>query len=188
MYKQRDLSHLKQKPELSEEDYELIRDVDQNETFALVLAAVDSPTVSSKIYADCKLRGLSVNIADRPPQCDFYFGSVLRKGSLQVMISTNGKSPRLANRIKITKLQPMLDQIDFARAVENLGFLREQVKQHKIQGSDLDTIKRRMEWNKTVTDIYSVEEWGQLTSNDVEKVLDYFPEFPPRSIEELRNG
>jgi len=66
----------------------------------MVLTAVDDPEASSQIWKLCKERKIAANIADVPPECDFYFGSVHRDGPLQIMVSTNGKGPRLANIIR----------------------------------------------------------------------------------------
>ena len=66
----------------------------------MVLTAVDDPEASSQIWKLCKERKIAANIADVPPECDFYFGSVHRDGPLQIMVSTNGKGPRLANIVR----------------------------------------------------------------------------------------
>jgi precorrin-2 dehydrogenase/sirohydrochlorin ferrochelatase len=67
----------------------------------LVLAAIDSPEVSTRIWKLCKAKRIPVNVADVPSECDFYFGSMHRDGPLQVMISTNGAAPKLANLIRV---------------------------------------------------------------------------------------
>lgn len=66
----------------------------------MVLTAVDDPEASTRIWKLCKERKLPANIADVPPECDFYFGSVHRNGPLQIMVSTNGKGPRFANIVR----------------------------------------------------------------------------------------
>ena len=66
----------------------------------MVLTAVDDPEASTQIWKLCKERKIAANIADVPPECDFYFGSVHRDGPLQIMVSTNGKGPRLANIVR----------------------------------------------------------------------------------------
>ena len=59
-------------------------------SITMVLTAVDDPEASSQIWKLCKERRIAANIADVPPECDFYFGSVHRDGPLQIMVSTNG--------------------------------------------------------------------------------------------------
>ena len=66
----------------------------------MVLVAIDDPVASKQIYYYCKEQRISANISDVPPLCDFYFGSVHRDGPLQIMVSTNGKGPRLAALIR----------------------------------------------------------------------------------------
>lgn len=66
----------------------------------MVLVAVDDPAASTQIWKLCKERRIPANIADVPPECDFYFGSVHRDGPLQIMVSTNGKGPRLAALVR----------------------------------------------------------------------------------------
>jgi precorrin-2 dehydrogenase/sirohydrochlorin ferrochelatase len=66
----------------------------------MVLTAVDDPDASSGIWKLCRDRKIAANIADVPSECDFYFGSVHRDGPLQIMVSTNGKGPRLANIVR----------------------------------------------------------------------------------------
>ncbi|QGI86509.1 hypothetical protein CEK25_013238 [Fusarium fujikuroi] len=67
---------------------------------SMVLVAIDDPAASTVIWKLCKERRIPANIADVPPECDFYFGSIHRDGPLQIMVSTNGKGPRLAAAIR----------------------------------------------------------------------------------------
>lgn len=66
----------------------------------LVIATTDNPIVNEKVYNLCRKRKLLVNVADNPPLCDFYMGGIVTKGNLKVAISTNGKSPTLAKRLR----------------------------------------------------------------------------------------
>ena len=66
----------------------------------LVIAAVNDRVVSEQVSKDAKQKGKLVNAADKPELCDFYLGSIVQKGSLKIAISTNGKSPTVAKRIK----------------------------------------------------------------------------------------
>ncbi|MES2431047.1 MAG: bifunctional precorrin-2 dehydrogenase/sirohydrochlorin ferrochelatase [Bacteroidota bacterium] len=71
-----------------------INDVD------LVFAAVDDVAVSSVVANDANQKSILVNAADKPDLCDFYLSSVVQKGNLKIAISTNGKSPTVAKRVK----------------------------------------------------------------------------------------
>lgn len=66
----------------------------------LVVAATSSPALHAKIYKEAKRRGILCNVVDDPRHCDFYYGSVVRRGSLQIAISTEGNSPALAQRLR----------------------------------------------------------------------------------------
>lgn len=66
----------------------------------LVIIAVNEPMASNVIRDAAKESRLLVNVADTPDQCDFYLSSVVQKGNLKIAISTNGKSPTAAKRIK----------------------------------------------------------------------------------------
>ncbi|MBI2282371.1 MAG: TSUP family transporter [Bacteroidetes bacterium] len=66
----------------------------------LVIVAVNNVALAGVIRKEAKTMGLLVNVADKPALCDFYLGSIVQKGSLKIAISTNGKSPTVAKRIK----------------------------------------------------------------------------------------
>src|SRR6185312_668859 len=55
---------------------------------------------SEDVAREARSRGILVNVADTPDLCDFYLGSVVRRGNLKIAISTNGKSPTVAKRLK----------------------------------------------------------------------------------------
>jgi precorrin-2 dehydrogenase / sirohydrochlorin ferrochelatase len=66
----------------------------------IVIATTDVPRVNMKVYNDCKERSILVNLADNPPYCDFYMGGIVTKGNVKIGISTNGKSPTMAKRLR----------------------------------------------------------------------------------------
>jgi siroheme synthase-like protein len=66
----------------------------------LVICATDNRSLHEEIKEVCAERHLLCNVADTPDLCDFYLGSIVQKGDLKVAISTNGKSPTLAKRIR----------------------------------------------------------------------------------------
>ena len=59
----------------------------------LIIAATNLPSVNHHVYQTAVARNMLCNAVDDPPNCDFYFGSVVRRGDLQVAISTAGESP-----------------------------------------------------------------------------------------------
>jgi len=66
----------------------------------MVIAATSSIGVHRAIYREARRRGVLCNIVDVPELCDFYYGSVLQRGDLQIAISTAGASPSLAKRLR----------------------------------------------------------------------------------------
>lgn len=107
----------------------------------MVLTAVDDPEASSQIYKLCKERRIAANIADVPPECDFYFGSVHRDGPLQIMVSTNGNGPKLANivRRQIAAGLPY----NIGNAVQRVGMLRRKLR--KV-APNIEEGPKRMQW------------------------------------------
>jgi len=66
----------------------------------LIIAATNTPAVNHAVYSAAVERGILCNAVDDPPNCDFYFSSVVRRGDLQIAISTAGESPALAQRLR----------------------------------------------------------------------------------------
>jgi len=66
----------------------------------LVIAATSVPSVNADVYRAAEERGLLCNAVDDIGNCHFYYGSVVQRGDLQIAISTNGKSPALAQRLR----------------------------------------------------------------------------------------
>jgi uncharacterized protein len=66
----------------------------------LVIVAVNDRAVSETVARHAREKAVLVNVADTPELCDFYLGSIVRKGHLKIAISTNGKSPTIAKRLK----------------------------------------------------------------------------------------
>jgi precorrin-2 dehydrogenase/sirohydrochlorin ferrochelatase len=93
----------------------------------LVVAATNVPTVNRAVFAEAQAAGILINAVDDPPFCDFYFPSVVRRGDLQIAISTAGASPALAQRLRkeINAILP-LDTGDW---LAELGNLRREVLQ-----------------------------------------------------------
>ncbi|KAG0646149.1 Precorrin-2 dehydrogenase [Hyphodiscus hymeniophilus] len=107
----------------------------------MVLTAVDDPEASTQIWQLCKERKIAANIADVPPECDFYFGSVHRDGPLQIMVSTNGKGPRLANIVRRSIAANLPENI--GEAITKVGKLRQMLR--KV-APDIKEGPKRMAW------------------------------------------
>ncbi|MEO5910681.1 MAG: TSUP family transporter [Pelobium sp.] len=78
----------------------------------LVILATDSRELHEYIRKIAKEKGLLLNVADTPELCDFYLGSIVKKGNLKIAISTNGKSPTVAKRIKEVLNENIPEEID----------------------------------------------------------------------------
>ena len=66
----------------------------------VVIAATNNSELNVFIRQSAHDRKLLINVADKPELCDFYLGSIVQKGDLKIAISTNGKSPTIAKRLK----------------------------------------------------------------------------------------
>jgi siroheme synthase-like protein len=91
----------------------------------LAICAANDPLLSKDIWEDAHSIGLLINVADTPDLCDFYLGSVVRKGQLKIGISTNGKSPTIAKRLKEVLNESIPD--DFDSLLENMSRLRKKL-------------------------------------------------------------
>lgn len=89
----------------------------------LAFAATDRREVNAAVALEARERGVPVNVADRPAEGDFALPSVLRRGPLQVAVSTGGASPTLAGRIR-RELEGLFGP-EWAGVVEELGRARE---------------------------------------------------------------
>ena len=91
----------------------------------LVVAATNVPEVNRAVFAEATAKGVLCNAVDDPPFCDFYFPSVVRRGDLQIAISTAGASPALAQKIRkdINAQLPL----DAGEWLADLGNLRREV-------------------------------------------------------------
>jgi precorrin-2 dehydrogenase/sirohydrochlorin ferrochelatase len=72
---------------------------DLRRTF-LVVAATSSAAVHEQIFREARRRRVLCNVADDPARCDFYYPAVVRRGDLQIAVSTGGQSPALAQRLR----------------------------------------------------------------------------------------
>jgi uroporphyrin-III C-methyltransferase / precorrin-2 dehydrogenase / sirohydrochlorin ferrochelatase len=91
----------------------------------VVIAATDNPTVNAEVYRLATERGILCNSVDDPPHCDFYFGSVVRRGELQIAISTAGESPAVAQCLR-REIDAQLPA-DLGLWLTELGALRREI-------------------------------------------------------------
>lgn len=66
----------------------------------LAVVATSSRNLNERVYGEAQVRGVLCNVVDVPDLCDFYYPSVVRRGDLQIAVSTAGQSPSLAQKIR----------------------------------------------------------------------------------------
>ena len=120
------------------------------EQIDLVIAGTSIREVNIEVRTAAKTRKILSNIADTPELCDFYLSSVVKKGDLKIAISTNGKSPTLAKR-----LREMFEEIipeGTQNLLDNLKAVREKLKgdfEFKVNKlNEITTIFRNSEEDK----------------------------------------
>ena len=86
--------------------------IDELNGVTIVIVAINDPIESQRIRDLAKQNGKLVNVADKPDMCDFYLSSIVRKGNLKIAISTNGKSPTIAKRLKEVFLELLPDELE----------------------------------------------------------------------------
>jgi precorrin-2 dehydrogenase/sirohydrochlorin ferrochelatase len=102
----------------------------------LAVAATNSPGTNADVFRACTARGVLCNSVDDPEHCGFFYPSVVRRGSLQIAISTGGRSPALAARLR-RELEQQFGP-EWSAWVEYLGEQREELLTRKMS-----TEKRR---------------------------------------------
>lgn len=155
----------------------------------MVLTAVDDPEASSQIYKLCHEKRIPANIADVPPECDFYFGSVHRDGPLQIMVSTNGNGPKLANIVRRQIADTLPHNIGLA--VQRVGLLRKKLR--KV-APNIEEGPKRMGWYaclslpeysdyrklmfynrmSRVCEQWTLDDLCDMTEEDMEMLLEFY--------------
>ena len=102
----------------------------------VAVAATSSASLHAGIYREARRRGVLCNVVDDPEHCDFYYGSVVRRGELQIAISTAGRSPALAQRLR-KKLEREFGE-EYAEWLKELGEIRD-----KLFDKEMPAEKRR---------------------------------------------
>jgi precorrin-2 dehydrogenase/sirohydrochlorin ferrochelatase len=97
----------------------------------LAIVATNSRTLNERVYREAQSRGVLCNVVDVPDLCDFFYPAIVRRGDLQIAVSTAGQSPSLAQKIR----QQLEKQFGpgYASWVAELGETRQ-----FILSSDLD--------------------------------------------------
>lgn len=88
----------------------------------LVIGATDDETLNRRVSADAERRGILCNIADRPEKCNFILPAVVRRGDLVLTVSTSGRSPALAKKLR-RSLQAQFGE-EYAVLLDLMGAIR----------------------------------------------------------------
>jgi precorrin-2 dehydrogenase/sirohydrochlorin ferrochelatase len=111
----------------------------------LVIAATNSNATNEAVYRACVERGVLCNVVDDPEHCDFFYPAVVRRGPLQIAISTDGRSPALARRLRIELEQQFGSE--YGAWVEQVGAMRQKLRRRKLPAAErrrlLDQIASR---------------------------------------------
>ncbi|MBC7947668.1 MAG: TSUP family transporter [Chitinophagaceae bacterium] len=126
----------------------------------LIILASDDKGLHENIKAQAKELGILVNVADTPDLCDFYLGSIVQKGNLKIAISTNGKSPTVAKRIREVLHEALPGELD--DVIENLHKVR-----NKLNGNFDSKVKRLNDITKVLVEKDNVsgeQRWRKIAS------------------------
>jgi siroheme synthase-like protein len=113
----------------------------------VVILATDSRELHETIKVETRKRHLLTNVADTPDLCDFYLCSVVKKGDMKIGVSTNGKSPTLAKRMREYLTETLPDSDSVQTLLDNLKAVRDKL------GGDFD---------------YKVQKLNEITSSWLE--------------------
>lgn len=114
----------------------------------MIVASTDNPEVNIQVYQDCRKLDKLINVADNPPYCDFYMGGIVTKGNVKIAISTNGKSPTTAKRLRQFFEEVIPEDIN--KMVLNLNDFRKTIK------SDFEQKVKKM--NELTKDLINTNE------------------------------
>jgi precorrin-2 dehydrogenase / sirohydrochlorin ferrochelatase len=110
-----------------------------------VIAATNSNATNEAVYRACVKRGVLCNVVDDPKHCDFFYPAVVRRGPLQIAISTDGRSPALARRLRI-ELERQFGS-EYGAWVERVGAMRRKLRRRNLPAAErrrlLDQIASR---------------------------------------------
>lgn len=124
----------------------------------LVIAATSSPKVNQAVYAEAQRRRVLCNVVDVPELCDFFYPAVVRRGDLQIAISTSGQCPALARRIR-EQLEQRYGP-EYAAWVEKQGRIR-----REVLGSGLPPQRQR----ELLRRFAETEDWAGAQNSTVQK-------------------
>ncbi|WWC63954.1 uncharacterized protein I303_106560 [Kwoniella dejecticola CBS 10117] len=152
------------RPFLGREDSVKVKDFD------LVMTAIDNNELSKEVCDLCREERVMVNVADIPPQCDFYFGAQLRRGPLQILISTGGMGPRAGAMIRDIILDSLPDNLE--ESIQGIGLLRGDLRK-RAPGVGGTLGQERMDWMKETCDKWGLDQMKRFNDDSLRRrILD----------------
>ena len=118
------------------------RESDLDEGYEFIMVATDDGAINAGVAAAGKRRGIWVNAADDPKNCDFILPAVVRKGKITLAASTSGTSPALARRLR-EELEAYLTE-DMPALADLLAEVRQEVRRRGIK-IESDTWQRAID-------------------------------------------
>jgi precorrin-2 dehydrogenase/sirohydrochlorin ferrochelatase len=124
----------------------------------VVFAATDDPSLNRAVSRAAQQRGLLVNAVDQPADCNFIVPSVLSRGDLLIAVSTSGKSPAFARKVRVELERHFGEEYgsflnlmgNLRKEVLRLGLSQEENKSafEDLVGSDLLSAVREKDWDR----------------------------------------
>ncbi len=129
--------------------------------FAII--ATDDKELNHSIKLLAASRRILANVADTPHLCDFYLGSIVQKGDLKIAISTNGKSPTIAKRLKETFYDVLPNELD--NLLQNMHRIRSQLNgnfAHKVK--TLNNLTRSLSIHDEAPERLAARNWKRIAT------------------------
>jgi precorrin-2 dehydrogenase/sirohydrochlorin ferrochelatase len=108
----------------------------------LVITATSSPEINEAVFQEARRRGVLCNAVDDPKRCDFYYGALVRRGDLQIAISTAGHSPALAQRLRL-RLEAQFGP-EYGRWLDQLGRIRQDLLKSNLDPEERKAVLHRL--------------------------------------------
>ena len=124
----------------------------------MAIAATSDPAVNASIFEQSRQRSVICNSVDDPPHCDFYFSANVRRGDLQVAISTAGESPAVAQRLR-DEIERALDP-GLGEWLEEVGALRREILARYPASEERKRLLQRLAYREV----------GELSSRGAEEL------------------
>ncbi len=146
----------------------------------VVIAATDDPLLNRQVSERASARGLLINAVDQPADCNFIVPSILRRGDLLIAVSTSGKSPAFAKKVREELEKQFGDE--YGSFLVLMGFLREEILEMNLSQEENKRIFQQLV-NSPILDAIAEKDWNGVatilnrimnTQKSAEDVINYF--------------